>query len=89
MAALKQSITQVEFERWREYYQMCPFDDAYRYHRPAALIAAVTVRSDKPLEHWQAIIAPDPKLVRIRTTDGLEDIDDDEIATLAALGFRG
>lgn len=33
-------MSAVEFERWAEFYRANPFDDAHRYHRPAALIAA-------------------------------------------------
>ena len=32
-------MSQVEFERWFDFYQMHPFDDLHRYHRPAALIS--------------------------------------------------
>ena len=32
-------MSQAEFERWFSFYQMHPFDDLHRYHRPAALIA--------------------------------------------------
>lgn len=32
-------MSQAEFERWFDFYQMAPFDDLHRHHRPAALIA--------------------------------------------------
>lgn len=32
-------MSQAEFERWFDFYQMHPFDDLHRFHRPAALIA--------------------------------------------------
>ena len=32
-------MTQRELESWQEFYRMHPFDDHYRYHRGAALIA--------------------------------------------------
>lgn len=32
-------MTQSEFESWINFYNMQPFDDLHRYHRPAALIA--------------------------------------------------
>lgn len=32
-------MSQVEFQRWFDFYQMHPFDDLHRYHRPAALVA--------------------------------------------------
>lgn len=33
-------MSDAEFERWLGFYQMYPFDDFNRIHRPAALIAA-------------------------------------------------
>lgn len=33
-------MSQAEFERWFSFYQMNPFDDLHRHHRPAALIAS-------------------------------------------------
>jgi hypothetical protein len=32
-------MTQREFESWINFYNMQPFDDLHRYHRPAALVA--------------------------------------------------
>lgn len=32
-------MSQVEFERWQQFYQLSPFDDLHRFHRPAAIIA--------------------------------------------------
>ncbi|SDW95127.1 hypothetical protein SAMN05421681_103315 [Lysobacter enzymogenes] len=32
-------MTQAEFEAWRAYFRLHPFDDLHRFHRPAALIA--------------------------------------------------
>lgn len=32
-------MTQVEFERWVQFYNQHPFDDLHRFHRPAALVA--------------------------------------------------
>jgi hypothetical protein len=29
-----------EFVEWMEFYRLYPFDDLYRYHRPAALVAS-------------------------------------------------
>jgi hypothetical protein len=33
------TMSQREFEEWRDFYMRFPFDDLHRYHRPAALIA--------------------------------------------------
>jgi hypothetical protein len=32
-------MSQKEFSAWIEFWKTCPFDDAGRYHRPAALVA--------------------------------------------------
>lgn len=29
-----------EFEAWKAFYVLYPFDDLHRYHRPAAMVAA-------------------------------------------------
>jgi hypothetical protein len=39
-------MSQAEFERWFAFYQMHPFDDLHRYHRPAALIARTMAGGD-------------------------------------------
>lgn len=36
---LQQTMTHKEFESWKEFYALRPFDDLHRYHRPAAVIA--------------------------------------------------
>ena len=40
MAELQGRMTEAEFEGWREFYRLYPFDDFHVYHRPAALVAA-------------------------------------------------
>lgn len=35
-----------EFEAWRQFYVLYPFDDLHRYHRPAALVAASMTSGD-------------------------------------------
>ncbi|NYT25398.1 hypothetical protein H0A73_17495 [Alcaligenaceae bacterium] len=34
-----QGMTHRELESWKKFYQLRPFDDVHRYHRPAAVIA--------------------------------------------------
>ena len=48
-------MSQAEFERWFDFYQMHPFDDLHRYHRPAALIShsMAGAEVDKLLEWLQ------------------------------------
>lgn len=33
------AIPEPEFQGWREFYRLYPFDDMHRFHRPAALVA--------------------------------------------------
>lgn len=36
---LQATMTHKEFESWKEFYALRPFDDLHRFHRPAAVIA--------------------------------------------------
>lgn len=36
---LQKTMTFKEFESWKEFYRLRPFDDLHRYHRPAAVVA--------------------------------------------------
>lgn len=51
-------MSQVEFERWAAYYRKRPFDDEHRYQLPAALLAAVGAKSDKPISYWLDFMIP-------------------------------
>jgi hypothetical protein len=51
-------MSNAEFDRWATYYRARPFDDEHRYHKPAALLAAVTARSGKPLGYWLDFLIP-------------------------------
>lgn len=33
-------MSRVEFESWVAFYELHPFDDLHRYHRPAAMVAS-------------------------------------------------
>ncbi|MCQ9615942.1 hypothetical protein L1889_03845 [Paenalcaligenes niemegkensis] len=44
MGELQATMTQNEFESWVEYYKEAPFDDAHRFHRPAALVSESMAR---------------------------------------------
>lgn len=39
VAELQRSMTQREFERWRDFYGRFPFDHTHLHYRPAALIS--------------------------------------------------
>lgn len=67
-----------EFEAWREFYALFPFDDRHRYHRPAAYLAAVGKQD--PNAAAQAALQwldPDPVLP-----------EDADMRTLAAFGLK-
>ena len=36
---LQRDMSHREFESWKEFYRLRPFDDLHRYHRPAAVVA--------------------------------------------------
>lgn len=39
VAELHERMTEAEFDGWREFYRLYPFDDFHAFHRPAALVA--------------------------------------------------
>lgn len=39
-------MSQNEFLSWQQFYAEHPFDDAHRYHRPAALVAGSMAKLD-------------------------------------------
>jgi hypothetical protein len=43
-------MTRPEFLTWIEFYKLFPFDDRYRYHRPAALISHAIAGGDIDLK---------------------------------------
>jgi hypothetical protein len=65
-----------EFETWVEFYKMYPFDDLHRYHRPHALLAAVTGGGE--VGEYIEWLQPD------RAMEGMTDADR---ATMRALGY--
>lgn len=36
---IQRDMTRREFESWKRFYNLRPFDDVHRYHRPAAVVA--------------------------------------------------
>lgn len=73
-------MTQAEFERWAEFYQMHPFDDLHRYYRPAALIS----RSMNGAEVEVLLEWLQPKQVEVEGVEGFSEAD---IRTMKALGM--
>lgn len=69
-------MSQVEFERWIEFYMGQPFDDFHRFHRPAAMVAVSMAGGDvKDKLEW---LQPSAQ----------GEYDDADIKTLAAFGFK-
>lgn len=54
---------------WRQYYLDMPFDDNFRYYRPAALIAALAGKTGKRPEAYVEYLRPSP-------SNGLNDVDE-------------
>jgi hypothetical protein len=66
-----------EFLSWQTFYQLFPFDDLHRYHRPAALIAGSLGGGDLNARlNW---LQPDPVAA---------DWDEADLRTIAAFGFK-
>jgi hypothetical protein len=72
-------MTHSEFVAWREFYRLAPFDDLYRYHRPAALVATSLGGGDvKTRLDW---LAPEPE----QAVEGWSAAD---VATFKAMGVK-
>lgn len=69
-------MSQLEFETWIEFYKLNPFDDLHRFHRPAALIAAMM--SDGEVQKRLDWLQPDRG----------PEMSDADMATLRAFGFK-
>ncbi|MFC0677528.1 hypothetical protein ACFFGH_06645 [Lysobacter korlensis] len=69
---LQASMGEAEFDAWREFYRLYPFDDLHRFHRPAALMACSGVSGslDQAIEQRLKWLQPDPS-DRFADTDAL------------------
>ncbi len=69
-----------EFAGWVEFYRLFPFDDAHRYHRPAALLYGQGARNpQQAVDAALRWLAPDPVA---------ENLNDADLRTLAAFGLK-
>ena len=82
-------MTVEEFETWAEYYRKWPFDEATRYHRPAAVITAAALRSREPIDKLQEMICPVWRESTKAEDERLADLSADDMALLAMLGIGG
>lgn len=72
-------MSQAEFERWFDFYQIHPFDDLHRFHRPAALISKSMNGADiDNLIEWLHPQYSSPK----------EEYSDEDMQTFKALGLK-
>lgn len=76
-------MSRQEFQAWREYYHLFPFDDLHRYHRPAALIShsASGGGGSDLLEQRLNWLQPDPGSMSGLYTDA-------DMATFRAFGMK-
>lgn len=72
-------MSQSEFERWIDFYQLSPFDDLHRHHRPAALIARSMSGGD--IEDMLKWLQPQV------TSEEESEYNEADIATFKALGM--
>lgn len=73
-------MSHAEFGSWVAFYEMHPFDDYHRFHRPAALVSVSLGGGsiDERLD-WLQPPPPDPADAHLSAAD---------IATLRAFGLR-
>ncbi len=62
-------MKQVEFERWRDFYERFPFDPTHIYYRPAALISESMAggKFDEKLDWLRRPLVEDSTDVDLRT----------------------
>lgn len=72
-------MSQAEFERWADFYNIAPFDDLHIHHRPAALIARSMSGGDiTELLNW---------LQPAYNVGNETEYSDEDLAIFKALGF--
>lgn len=70
----------MELQGWREFYRLYPFDDYHRFHRPAALIAAMqTTNAEQAVGKHLKWLQPEPVLAEFGEID---------LKTLKAFGLK-
>ena len=79
MAELQSTMTHKEFLSWQYFYEEAPFDDHYRYHRPAVLVAQSMSGGDA--QEKLDFLVP-------KQTENIEGFSDADLKTLAAFGIK-
>ena len=69
VADLRVRMTEDEFQDWLDFFQMYPFDDRHRHHRPAALVSASMAGGGEAFADRLEILQPDPKLAGLSEVD--------------------
>jgi len=59
-----------EYENWRKFYLIHPFDDFHRYYRPAALLASLhATQQNTALKAALDFLQPNPLAAHLNETD--------------------
>lgn len=82
MAEWKASMSRSEFLAWVQFYELQPFDDFHRFHRPAALVAQSL--GGGSTEEKLAWLQPKPVAFEAEDAHRTEA----DMNTLRAFGFR-
>lgn len=69
VAELGQRMTEEEFREWLEFFNLYPFDDFHRLHRPAALVSVSLSGGNEAWQDRINFLQPEPKLA------GMSDVD--------------
>lgn len=80
-------VSLTEFEGWQEFYRLHPWDDASRYHRPAAAIAATMAGGQKTFDMVMDLLDPSRAVERLeQEAQDYAGYTPVQIATMKALG---
>ena len=69
VADLRVRMTEDEFQDWLDFFQMYPFDDLHRIHRPAALVSVSMAGGGDAFADRLEVLQPDPKLAGLSEVD--------------------
>jgi len=81
---LQRDMTRKEFESWKEFYALRPFDDLHRFHRPAAVIAH-SMGGGKDIGKTIDILVNERKVIEGMEKELAEGFSEADKATIKAL----